>query len=90
VGLVLVLLESLVCLIARSSDLNVDVDVVDVAMNEGWRIGLNLSCLFLGSVLYIYTTLVDTLIYMQTELLTVPIPSHNPKGKERHTIPCYA
>jgi hypothetical protein len=89
VGLVLVLLGPLVCLIARSSDLNVDVDV-DVAMNEGWRIGLNLSCLFLGSVLYIYTTLVDTLIYMQTELLTVPIPSHNPKEKEHHTMPCYA
>jgi hypothetical protein len=81
VGLVLVLLEPLVCQIARSSDLIVD---VDVDMNEDWRSGLklklNLSCLFLGSVLYIYTTLVDTLIYMQTELLTVPIPSHIPKN----------
>jgi hypothetical protein len=37
VGLVLVLLEPLVCQIARSSDLIVD---VDVDMNEDWRSGL--------------------------------------------------
>ena len=86
-GLVLVLLGPLVCLIARSSDLNVD---VDVDMNEGWRIGLNLSCLFLGSVLYIYTILVDTLIYMQTELLTVPIPYPISQRKRtpHNAMPC--
>jgi peroxin-19 len=97
VDLVLVLRGRLVCQIVRSSDLDLKLDMdVDVDMNEDWRSGswlklkLNLSC-YSGSVLYIYTTLVDTLIYMQTELLTVPIHTDVPYPipyckEERHAM----